>query len=81
MSQSVYCKCKNTYVVECDRSMCKAPYYWEQGIGDLDNNTVSNITSLEEVRGIESTLSVGNTPNNSNVTKVIDSRSISNERG
>jgi len=81
MSQSVYCKCKNTYVNKCNIDKCNTPYYWGQDIGDLDNNTMSSITSLEEVRDIESVLSVDNIPNNSNVTKVIDSRSTSNERG
>ena len=81
MSKSVYCKCKNTYTVECKRDKCNGLYYWEHGIGNLDNNTISNITSFEEVRDIESVVIVSNTPNNSNVIKVIDSRSTSNERG
>lgn len=32
-SKSVYCKCKNKYVIEelCDCDKC--PEYWKQGIG------------------------------------------------
>ena len=35
---AVYCKCKNTYSIDCknttDKS-CKTPYYWKQGIGRI----------------------------------------------
>ncbi len=37
MSKSVYCRCKDTYSVNCDCD--KFPEYWKQGIGDLNNNT------------------------------------------
>lgn len=36
MAQAVYCKCKNTYSIECDKATnknCNAPEYWKQGIG------------------------------------------------
>ena len=36
--RAVYCKCKNTYSIECknttDKS-CKTPEYWKQGIGRI----------------------------------------------
>lgn len=38
---AVYCKCKNTYSIECSKglnSRCNAPDYWKQGIGDISNN-------------------------------------------
>ena len=38
MSRSVYCKCKNTYSIECKQEKdkgCNAPYYWKQGIGNI----------------------------------------------
>ena len=37
--RAVYCKCKNTYSIKCDKnknnSKCKAPDYWKQGIGSI----------------------------------------------
>jgi len=37
MSKAVYCKCKNTYSIECkDEQDCKTPYYWKQGIGFIN---------------------------------------------
>ena len=33
-----YCYCKNTYSINCEQSKavnCRAPYYWEHGIGSL----------------------------------------------
>ena len=35
--RAVYCKCKNTYSIKCDKKKkdCKAPYYWKQGIGSI----------------------------------------------
>jgi len=36
--RAVYCKCKNTYSIKCDKGKskdCKAPYYWKQGIGSI----------------------------------------------
>ena len=38
MSRAVYCKCKNTYSIECKQEKdegCNAPYYWKQGIGNI----------------------------------------------
>ena len=32
--KAVYCKCKNTYCIDCCKD-CKAPDYWKQGIGDI----------------------------------------------
>lgn len=37
-SKAVYCKCKNTYSINCDKNKgkkCNAPYYWSQGIGSI----------------------------------------------
>ena len=34
--RAVYCKCKNTYSIDCkskDDKNCKTPDYWNQGIG------------------------------------------------
>ena len=34
--RAVYCKCKNTYSIDCknkDDKNCKTPYYWKQGVG------------------------------------------------
>ncbi len=42
MSKSVYCRCKDTYSVNCDCD--KFPEYWKQGIGDLNDNTTKNKT-------------------------------------
>jgi hypothetical protein len=37
--RAVYCKCRNTYSIKCDKnknnSKCKAPDYWKQGIGSI----------------------------------------------
>lgn len=37
MARAVYCKCKNTYSIECDKdsNKCKADEYWKQGIGSI----------------------------------------------
>lgn len=32
--ESKYCKCKNKYVIYCEKE-CKEPEYWKQGIGSL----------------------------------------------
>lgn len=40
MSRAVYCYCKNTYSIECDKGSnkrCNAPDYWKQGIGNISN--------------------------------------------
>jgi len=39
MSKAVYCKCKNTYSIECSSHPvkgCNAPEYWKQGIGTIN---------------------------------------------
>ena len=34
--RAVYCKCKNTYSLECETEKdCKTPEYWKQGIGKI----------------------------------------------
>ena len=35
--RAVYCKCKNTYSIDCrdNNKNCNAPYYWKQGIGRI----------------------------------------------
>ena len=36
--RAVYCKCKNTYSIDCknkDDKNCKTPEYWKQGIGKI----------------------------------------------
>ena len=38
MSRAVYCKCKNTYSIDCKQEKdkgCKTPEYWKQGIGNI----------------------------------------------
>jgi hypothetical protein len=43
--RAVYCKCKNTYSIECRQNKdkdCNAPYYWKQGIGSIYNNDDEN---------------------------------------
>lgn len=43
MARAVYCKCKNTYSIDCDKnknnSKCKSPDYWKQGIGSIHKET------------------------------------------
>ena len=37
--RAVYCKCKNTYSIECKTNQgkdCNAPEYWKQGIGRIN---------------------------------------------
>ena len=36
--KAVYCKCKNTYSIDCKNNNdknCKTPEYWKQGIGRI----------------------------------------------
>lgn len=36
--RAVYCKCKNTYSIDCKDNQgnkCNAPEYWKQGIGSI----------------------------------------------
>ena len=37
MARAVYCKCKNTYSINCGKGnkKCNTPYYWSQGIGSI----------------------------------------------
>ena len=38
MSRAVYCKCLNTYSIECKNNTekgCETPEYWKQGIGNI----------------------------------------------
>ena len=41
MSRAVYCKCKNTYSIDCDKDgkKCNADEYWKQGIGSIYKET------------------------------------------
>ena len=41
MARAVYCKCKNTYSIDCDKynKKCKSPEYWKQGIGSIHKET------------------------------------------
>ena len=37
--RAVYCKCKNTYSIDCANNQgqkCEAPEYWRQGIGRIN---------------------------------------------
>lgn len=37
--KAVYCKCKNTYSIECTNNTdkhCETPEYWKQGIGRIN---------------------------------------------
>ena len=35
--RAVYCKCKNTYSIDCKGNEgCKTPEYWKQGIGRIN---------------------------------------------
>jgi len=37
MARAVYCKCKNTYSIECkDDQKCETPDYWKQGVGSIN---------------------------------------------
>ena len=43
MSKAVYCKCKNTYSIECKNDNdCKVPEYWKQGIGNISKTKIQN---------------------------------------
>ena len=45
MSRAVYCKCKNTYSIECKTNAekgCKTPEYWKQGIGKIKKSENQN---------------------------------------
>ncbi len=36
MGKGKYCKCKNTYLVDCkEDENCNTPEYWKQGIGKI----------------------------------------------
>ena len=41
MAKAVYCKCKNTYSISCDKDgkKCNADEYWKQGIGSIHKET------------------------------------------
>ena len=41
MARAVYCKCKNTYSINCGKgnNKCKADEYWKQGIGSIHKET------------------------------------------
>lgn len=41
MARAVYCKCKNTYSIDCDKysKKCKSDEYWKQGIGSIHKET------------------------------------------
>ena len=47
--RAVYCKCKNTYSIECgknDNKSCNVPDYWIQGIGNINqSDNVYNYTN------------------------------------
>ena len=39
MAKAVYCKCLNTYSIECKENPkkgCETPDYWKQGIGSIN---------------------------------------------
>ena len=45
MAKAVYCKCKNTYSINCGKNNdknCKTPHYWSQGIGRINALPVIN---------------------------------------
>ena len=53
MARAVYCKCRNTYSIECDKAgkKCNADEYWKQGIGSIHNdNHQSTIVNIDTTR-------------------------------
>ena len=53
MAKAVYCKCRNTYSIECDKAgkKCNADEYWKQGIGSIHNdNHQSTIVNIDTTR-------------------------------
>ena len=47
--RAVYCKCKNTYSIDCGQGNnphCNTPEYWKQGIGNIyQSDNVYNYTN------------------------------------
>ena len=56
MSKAVYCKCENTYSIDCrygKNKRCKTPEYWKQGIGSIhQSNGVSDVINNDSPRSI-----------------------------
>ncbi len=43
--RAVYCKCKNTYSIDCKQNSdkgCETPEYWKQGIGSINKKSDEN---------------------------------------
>lgn len=49
--EAKYCKNKRKYTNKCNcEDTAKCPDYWKQGIGSLESNGISNVSSSINVR-------------------------------
>jgi len=79
MGRAVYCKCKNTYSIDCDKNnkKCNSPEYWKQGIGSMNNGNISNIVNENNER-VETHTASEKTSEEGNVTNIDTTRVINN---
>jgi hypothetical protein len=80
MARAVYCKCKNTYSIDCGKGnkKCKADEYWKQGIGSIHNDDhVSNVVN-EDTERTETHTASTKTSEEGDITNIDTTRIINN---